>query len=319
MEFRLVPTVQAQGLDAVAQPTFGPIDLQQTGDSEAVQVRLTTDRTTVAEGSTFTIDVELQTGTNISLDEYQLVFNYDAQRLSVIDQNDSADGTQSVLTDTLFEVVTPVADNNYASTTDGEIYLRAAGNFPVTINRKIAEIEFQAQELGVTELVTDTAPLEGTRMRRGSTDIAYDPSSLTINVNETGEAIACSADADCPDGEVCLDSGECGTPSGTECNTDDDCADGEVCENGLCVEDLSCESNSDCDTNQRCVNGLCVPIGCTSDAQCDPGLVCVDGDCVSPIPATAVFDTPGSIAMLLVSILFVGFGLYLRKSRDEVS
>ncbi len=130
----------------------------------------------------------------------------------------------------------------------------------------------------------------------------------------SGECIfACESDADCIEGETCVD-GEC-----VECETDDDCAKGEVCLLGECVP--GCESDADCDdgiactdrdecdteVTHTCINVTtdctcatvqdgdaccCTSIGgfgtcsggecvvCVTDSDCFEGEACVDGDCV---------------------------------------
>lgn len=296
MDFNFIPKVQAQGLDATAQPTFGPVDIEGLNPvNDSVQFKLTTETNTAKIGENFTVDVNINTGQDISISEYQIVIIYNPQEVTVVDQDTSTPGTQIQLVDSLFTVVEPIADNNYASTTAGKIYLRATGDFPIPVNYKVAEIVFQSQQIGNTEISLDTTPIEGTRVRRGNTDIAYTSSTLSVLVNETGD-LECIIDADCPDGEVCLTDGTCGVPVITGCQTDEDCNEGE-----------------------QCINNECVIIPeCTTDIDCPGSQICINGQCEQPIiPETSL---PGGVVLginIFLAFLLIIFGLYLKSRANE--
>lgn len=317
MQFRLIPAVEAQSIDAVAQPTFGPLVLSNTpGGANNVQIVITSTQTTVANGNTFKVSIELKTGTDISVDEYQLVLKYNPQRLTVKDKDTGNSGVQSTLTDTLFTIPTPVSNNNYASTTAGLIFIRAKGNYPVTINRKVFEIEFQAQSLGVSEISVDTTPIDGTRIKRGATDIAYNPSSLTINVNQDGQAQSCTQSTDCPTGQICLSNGQCGVQPANSCNFTADCSQGHQCVNGQCVENVACSSNADCSAGKQCISGACRVVQCTTDAQCANNFICIDYQCIgqtASLPRTGIADNFGSALAVVAAVILIGFGIYLRR------
>jgi hypothetical protein len=235
MDFQLIPVAKAQTLDATAQPTFGPVAVSGGENTDQnVQVLLSASSTNVAVGSEFTVSIELKTGTEISVSEYQIVLTYDPQTLTPIDQDTAINGIQSKSTDSLFTVPQPVADNNYATSSAGLVFIRAKGDFPLTINRKVVEVKFQAQRLGSTEIKVDATPIQGTRIRRGETDIAYTPSSLKVDVTQTGTSTACTVNSDCPTNQVCL-SGLCAVPQATGCTSDIQCSSGQICSNSVCI------------------------------------------------------------------------------------
>jgi Cys-rich repeat protein len=69
---------------------------------------------------------------------------------------------------------------------------------------------------------------------------------------DEGCPVACSSDADCAAGQVCV-AGAC-TPA---CSSDQDCAAGEVCHEGHCV--IPCRTDAECPAGQFCVGGICSP------------------------------------------------------------
>ena len=100
----------------------------------------------------------------------------------------------------------------------------------------------------------------------------------------------CTVDADCADGETCVDS-EC--VAAAECETDADCADGETCVDGECVAAAECETDADCAEGETCVDGECVEEAtpeCTVDADCAEGETCVDGECVEEATPECAVD-----------------------------
>ena len=320
---QFIPVVQAQGLDAVAQPTFGPINISTTPDTESgVQVLLKTTDNTVAEGTTFAVEARIEAGVDGVYTGYKLVLNYDPQILSVVDQDPGSSGTQSKFTDGLYALAGPVEDNNYA-TIDGQngiIFLHATGSeFP--LNRSVLEIKFQAQELGLTELTIDTTPITGTEISSGGNLVGFNPSSLTINVNETGTATSCSNDGDCPTGEICLDGGICGSPPPASCNINADCPVGQICRSNQCIDDLSCTFDSDCSAGHSCISGACVLTGCVSSNDCSVGEECVANICepmdIPPLPQTALFDSVGSTVAFIFAIGLIAVGLFLKRLPRE--
>ena len=94
---------------------------------------------------------------------------------------------------------------------------------------------------------------------------------------------------------------DCLFPPAT-CTTNADCPEGEVCVDGECVaEPVGCTTDADCSEGEVCVDGECAaaPVGCTTDAECDDGLfctgteTCVNGECqegTDPCTAGQVCD-----------------------------
>lgn len=290
MDFEFIPTVQAQELDSVAQPTFGPLNVEGGGTtSESVQILLSADNSTVAVGETFTVSVELNTGDNISISEYQISLLYDPLKLSVVDQDPSTAGVQVNFTDTIFSLAEPTEDNNFASSTSGIIFLKATTEFPVTVNREVFEIRFQAQSGGSADIQIDTTPIDGTRLRRETTDIPYTDSSVSLTVDSA--AISCNSTEDCPDGQSCLSNNICGIPT-TECSTDSDCGTSEECQDGVCQ------------------------FVCTADLDCPAGYFCAAGECraeTTPLPDTALVDDLGPVGTVVLALALISFGLFLRR------
>jgi hypothetical protein len=304
LPFNFIPIAKAQGLDALAQPTFGALNLStDTPVTNNVQVLLAaTNSTTVATGSKFKVTVELKTGSEIQLSNYQLVLKYDPQKLSVVDQDALIAGTQILKLDGIFEVDAPAASNNIVDTTNGKIFFKASG-IPITINRKVIEIEFQAQQLGSTQVTIDTTPIEGTRLQKTGTDIPYNPSTLTLQVNQTGTSQSCNQNSECPTGQECLPSKVCAPVQQTACTSNANCLTGQTCLNGFCsTAGTSCTTNANCLSNQVCVNSICISPTPT------PSVV---------LPRTALGDDIRIGFTIFFGIFLIGFGLYLRFKRHE--
>lgn len=139
---------------------------------------------------------------------------------------------------------------------------------------------------------TCTAPCEpltcgesgdcGTSLRDGTPCVCID--------GECNER-ECSSDADCPDGEICVDGVCVPRCQPSQCGADGDCAPGCICVGGSC-RDAECGPNNPCPSGQVCINGRCFPdtdpptgscssIFCGADGDCGPGCVCISGQCYS--------------------------------------
>jgi Cys-rich repeat protein len=71
-----------------------------------------------------------------------------------------------------------------------------------------------------------------------------------------GGPASCTADCDCPSGDLCVE-GACKTPCTASC----ECPTGESCEAGVCapppVPEISCQVDCDCPSGQVCDAGTC--------------------------------------------------------------
>jgi hypothetical protein len=110
----------------------------------------------------------------------------------------------------------------------------------------------------------------------------------TVAVTCVAGEVECTEDADCDEGEVCVDS-MCVVD--LECTEDADCDEGEICVDNECVVDLECTEDADCDEGEVCVDNECVvEVGCTEDADCDEGEICVNNMCVIALECTEDAD-----------------------------
>jgi hypothetical protein len=101
-------------------------------------------------------------------------------------------------------------------------------------------------------------------------------STTTVN------PLACTTNADCVNGDVCVGTGtwaQC-VPQSSACSYSSQCASGTVCADGECLTD--CSMGQACPTGTACTKGVCEPNAtqCTSNAQCSGSTpVCADGTC----------------------------------------
>lgn len=150
--------MDAQSANSTAQPTFGILDGGSTPTTLAT-VTLTASSTAINIGDTFTVDVQINTG-NFLINEYRLVLNFDAARLSVVDSEPNVAGNQIEFLDSIFDV-----ESGGNSVTAGKINLTAStpsGN-ALQVNRTVARIKFQAQSLGTTT-ITPASGVQGTQL-----------------------------------------------------------------------------------------------------------------------------------------------------------
>jgi peptidoglycan-associated lipoprotein len=108
----------------------------------------------------------------------------------------------------------------------------------------------------------------------------------------------CDGDADCKDGEVCVNK-ECKpAPSADGCSSDADCGDGKVCKAGACV---ACSADAECGPGGKCNAGVCDrPKKCSADEECADDEDCINGVCLNPgAPAD-----PGSASCQLQTVYF---------------
>lgn len=178
-EFKIFPIVGAQDLDSAAQPTFGPIAVgTSTGSQASILLRANT--TTPIVGNRFKATVEVKTST-VLVDEVNIIVEFETSKLSVIDQDTANAGIQIKLLSTLFEVTDIVTDNTVST---GKVLLLATAksDTPVAINGDFAEIEFQAQAAGSTQIRVATG-VEGSYLsRQNGTKLNFQSNSVTLTV-----------------------------------------------------------------------------------------------------------------------------------------
>ena len=82
---------------------------------------------------------------------------------------------------------------------------------------------------------------------------------------------ACGKDADCKEGQLCINK-KC-----VQCGKDSDCPAGETCQDNACVAKAECISDDQCEASQVCKDGACR--ACESNTECGPGGKCEAGEC----------------------------------------
>lgn len=159
---RFAVPVSAQAADATAQPTFGVITNTPT-ETNLAKIELKTQTTNQVLGKPFTVEISLDTGT-IEIIEYQVVLEFEANKLSVIDSSPSQEGNQVEFIDDVFDVINQGNLVTIDSATGkGKITLIAnnADQIGLAVNRPVARITFQPQALGSTS-ITHVAGINGT-------------------------------------------------------------------------------------------------------------------------------------------------------------
>jgi hypothetical protein len=178
-EFKIFPTINAQELDSAAQPTFGPIDIgTSTGSQASILVRSNT--TSPIVGNRFKATVEVKTNT-VLVTEVNIIIEFDQARLSVIDQDTANSGIQIKLLSSVFEV-TDIIEDNTVTTGNIRLYAKAKSNTPVAINGDFAEIEFQAQTAGSTQVRVATGVSGSYIARESGTKLNFQSNSVTLSV-----------------------------------------------------------------------------------------------------------------------------------------
>lgn len=149
---KLATPVNAQS-NATAQPTFGVITNTPTQNNLA-RVELNATSPSQNLGQPFSVDIVVNTG-SIEIIEYQVVLEFQTNRLSVIDASPSEAGNQVEFLDDVFDVIN---DGNLVTvnteTGVGRITLIASSPDGVgtLVNRTVGRITFQPQALGATEI-----------------------------------------------------------------------------------------------------------------------------------------------------------------------
>jgi stringent starvation protein B len=174
--------ISAQTLDGISQPTFGTLEITGGGGARA-SVLLKSDKTSVKEGETFKVRIEVKTGeTAATINEYRLYVDFNPNRLTVIDQDSETEGTQISLLDTIFQVEDKETQNKV--TQDGRITLiakTASGN-SFQVNREVAEIEFQARTTGTTTIKVVEGSSGTQLVRESGIGLAYTSNQITVEL-----------------------------------------------------------------------------------------------------------------------------------------
>ncbi|MCA9380884.1 hypothetical protein KC678_01325 [Candidatus Dojkabacteria bacterium] len=175
----IIPSVNAQAVDALSQPTFGPIDVG-SNSSQTGSVLVSADKTQVEVGDLITVTVSVNTnGTPIS--EYRITVDFDATKFTVIDTDTETEGTQVTLVDPVFTIENPVEDNTVSSL--GRIRVIAKSEEQLSINRNVIEFQLQAQAPGLTSLRVITEGDEPTQLvREAGVGLSYTGNEVSMTI-----------------------------------------------------------------------------------------------------------------------------------------
>lgn len=111
----------------------------------------------------------------------------------------------------------------------------------------------------------------GLRFSLGVVAVAWSTAALVAACGHKPKSPACEGNADCKDGNVCLN-GTC-----VQCTDDASCGDGKVCRDGACQAKPECVKDADCADGKVCQAGKCQ--ACAADNECGPGGKCEAGAC----------------------------------------
>ncbi|MBN1915836.1 hypothetical protein JW796_02455 [Candidatus Dojkabacteria bacterium] len=160
----LLDKVYAQSnLDTLAAPTFPftpPFEEQPPATTtDGAKISLNTSKATLKVGEKTTVTIRVESD-DIEINTYKIVISYDPTKLGVIDKDAQTSGTQISFTDTYF------TDNaNLASEQIGTIEIAATTpSSAVTVNRNVADIEFEGRATGTVtlEIMDEHSSLTGT-------------------------------------------------------------------------------------------------------------------------------------------------------------
>jgi hypothetical protein len=181
------PKVYAQSTtaeDALAQPTFGNINIGESG-TQTSSILLTSNATAVTVGQRFKVTVSIKTN-DVAISEYKAVISFDPTKLQVIDQDASVAGNQIKNLDTIFVAKNTSTDNTVSANGTITFIGKTTDGNPLSINRDVLEIEFQAQ-------TASTTPVKVVTGASGSQLVSSSGSSLTYTANEVNIQITASA------------------------------------------------------------------------------------------------------------------------------
>lgn len=109
---------------------------------------------------------------------------------------------------------------------------------------------------------------------------------LTFTSGCRPEYPSCDDDADCREGELCVD-GTC-----QQCRDDSNCAAGERCNGGRCDPIAGyCDDTTPCPEGEECVDNRCRTVDPCRGVDCPAGQACSNGACAA-IPGYCDDATP---------------------------
>lgn len=184
LKFIPISKVEAQALDALSQPTFGTIDTGPgTGTTASILVSSSVTQANI--GDTFKIRINIKTNST-AINQYKIIVQYDATKLTVVDKNTQANGVQINLLDTIFQAENPATDN---VALNGTITLTAktASGTAFSVNRDVAEIEFQAQTAGTAEVKVVEGATGSSLLRSNNSTIQYTSNFVRVEVKSTSQ------------------------------------------------------------------------------------------------------------------------------------
>lgn len=177
----VVPKINAQA-DAVAQPTFGSINIGG-GSGITGQVLLNSDKTSVEVGERFKVRVQVNTN-DVNIEEYRIIINFDPTKIQIVDADSETQGIQVRKLDTVFSPE-EIQNDNVSNNNLGTVKYVAKSSTPVSLNTEVIEIEFQAQATGrsTIELIEGAA---GTQLiRQAGQGLVFTPNRITLEVAQT--------------------------------------------------------------------------------------------------------------------------------------
>jgi len=172
-----------KSLDAVAKPTFpydGPFQIPTnlvSGSTTGTLV-LTSDTANPKVNDKFKVSITINTST-LEVKNYKVVITYDKTLVDVVDADTSKTGSQITLVDTFFQNKTNTVD-----TTTGKITLEGSNTAAISVNRKVAEIEFKAKKAGTLVLNKESSNTVLVNALDTNTSLDYQALSVTIGTTE---------------------------------------------------------------------------------------------------------------------------------------
>lgn len=174
------PKVLAQSADAIAQPTFGNINISSGGTTTST-ILLNSASTSTTVGERFKVRVEIKTN-SVTISEYKIIIDFDPTKLQVIDQDTATTGNQIKNLDTIFLAENPATDNTISNAGRITFIGSTADGNPLSINREVLEIDFQAQVVGATPIRIITGASGSQLLRQNGAGANFTANEISIQV-----------------------------------------------------------------------------------------------------------------------------------------